>query len=312
MAVTQPSNWDKITDDDKYMYFANNCNCADKIVVDVCDYLLSIPHFKQADNIMMCKYELRSKSSFTSKGHIYTMLITIMKELDALEGRERYSTTNQSILNDEFHNASYKEQRRILKNAWFISENNSGNKYTDNLIYYWIKKREENIGLHECSCGFDELIRNTIYDNVTEDYIEIEEVRIATCMIYCLEYNRAARCAFVTALFDLMIDPTILPYMNLFMKTNNRFKTTMKKRFKHIKDYEHIIVNSYWRGTDYYYKKLFNNSIYISELDIPNEVIELRINSNFNDMIYGHPLASHGLFQESMDEIDCLVKEYYS
>ena len=86
----------------------------------------------------------------------------------------------------------------------------------------------------------------------------------------------------------------------------------MKKRFKHIKDYEHIIVNSYWRGTDYYYKKLFNNSIYISELDIPNEVIELRINSNFNDMIYGHPLASHGLFQESMDEIDCLVKEYYS
>ncbi len=58
-----------------------------------------------------------------------------------------------------------------------------------------------------------------------------------------------------------------------------------------------------WRGSNYYYKKIFYKSIYLDSFDIPEYHCRTRYYYNFDDVIYGHPLASNGLCYETLNEL---------
>ena len=63
-----------------------------------------------------------------------------------------------------------------------------------------------------------------------------------------------------------------------------------------------------FKGFEHYFKKIFGYSLILQDNGIPAEHQKIRNNCDFETMIYGHPMASHGLCYESMNAIEGLYE----
>lgn len=63
-----------------------------------------------------------------------------------------------------------------------------------------------------------------------------------------------------------------------------------------------------FKGFEHYFKKIFGYSLLLQDTGIPMEHQQIRNSCDFVNMIYGHPMASHGLCYESMNAIEELYK----
>ena len=143
--------------------------------------------------------------------------------------------------------------------------------------------------------------RINVYYNSSADICPECSVQINSKEIYKL--NKIRKSLIITEAFNAYTDPNIYPYLYKATKNIKNLLENLDDRLHELKR-ENLTPSCHtWKGSNYYYKKLFGISIYLKDTDIPREFYEFRERSYFSDMICGHPLASNGWCNEAMKNL---------
>ena len=59
-----------------------------------------------------------------------------------------------------------------------------------------------------------------------------------------------------------------------------------------------------WKNKDYYYQQLFGIPYMLSSIGVPDDHYIHRDLVYFSNSIIGHPLASHGWYKDSLDDME--------
>ena len=312
-----PSGWGRMSEKERSDYFKHNCDCADIIYEDIRNYLMCIPRFKQAYTILKSPYNLRSKKHTNDivaikKKSIYTIILSIMDEI------EQYSRLgirpNQcphlidscfefyekghlnSVKNKHWFSVDAKISRIEGKHNIFLLEKNEKFSYYQQVYYEptlrWYYNRP-------CKCSF---LRNSEWISMYGD-VE-DEMECISCETF-VDFEILIRGGFIVNMFNILTEIGIKEQILDFIKVVDKLGIALKKKiieFSKIQNDE--IFTRYWKGADYYYRKLFFGSIYLDSLNIPNDILKQRYECNFDAMICGHPKASDGWFAEALKEFE--------
>ena len=113
--------------------------------------------------------------------------------------------------------------------------------------------------------------------------------------------NYLVNCSIMTFLFNTITSKEFIGYTKDMMRFFPNFEKALRNKLIELK--QEKIYTSKWVGANYYYKKLFLKPIYFDDMEIPSEILHFRKSTYFNDMICGHPKASHGWCVESLQEL---------
>lgn len=120
---------------------------------------------------------------------------------------------------------------------------------------------------------------------------------------YAILRRMLLRSCITTNMFELMISEEYKKLMNNLLQNNPKFLKVVKNKLKEFRnECINTPTNYDWKGADYYYKKLFNISSVLDGI-VSIEHYNYRKNTYFDDVICGHPKASHGWFAESLEEL---------
>lgn len=111
----------------------------------------------------------------------------------------------------------------------------------------------------------------------------------------------------VKELLEFITDDLIVEKLNLFFikfPYYEKLITTYLKLYPFEKN-----KKTSWKGSDFYYRRIFGLPKILNEINIPVEHYEKKYVCGLCDSIKGHPKASHGWFRESMDELE--LQAYY-
>lgn len=124
---------------------------------------------------------------------------------------------------------------------------------------------------------------------------EKKDVTILTTMLY--------KSVMITKIFSIMISEDYLEESKLLMQRTPSLKTTINNKLISFRNHQiQYPIDYYWKGSEYYYKKLFGISSLLDTI-IPLDIYSQRTNLFLNDAICGHPMASHGWFQEGLSNL---------
>jgi hypothetical protein len=126
----------------------------------------------------------------------------------------------------------------------------------------------------------------------------------------CLNYKYieciGERLYIVSALFATIFNFMRNPIVNqIIHKTGfSKFRKTIAKRLYDVsKDPTSAPINHLWLGIDRYHEVLGIMPYILYNINIPEHHYLMRNTTYFNDVIKGHPMASHGWMAESLDEL---------
>lgn len=153
---------------------------------------------------------------------------------------------------------------------------------------------------------------NFLHENISckkcKNTIKISYVYIYSA-IKSLQYNLLLK----PNLIDLVQDSISYvinhkSYQLLVMHHNENLISNIKTDLEYLR---YILVNSHlWKGSDYYYQKIFRIPRILNDLKNPHlEIHYINRNNDFCDSICGHPKASNGWYKESLDnliQLNCL------
>ena len=155
-----------------------------------------------------------------------------------------------------------------------------------------------------CKCSFEDYDEWVGRDNSIERYYYDN-----SCNKYITEDEMINAC-FITVMMNLSIEKEVKKQVLQMIDISNKYAYTLKQKLIQFKDVPKMLFIKRWKGSDYYYKRLFFSSIHLNSLNIPSDILKQRYNWNFDLMIYGHPKASDGLFAKGMKEFEQFIKEY--
>ena len=142
-------------------------------------------------------------------------------------------------------------------------------------------------------------------------------LNINKCLVYTFDIIYVyVKSYIVVELFDYISNDNILPKLEKLFD-NKDFEMTVKKKLFEFKGYRFgkcSPKSKKWKGSNYYFQKFYGFPIHFYQynaitnnidkiINVPLEIYNLRKKNYFNDMICGHPLASHGWFREGLDEL---------
>ena len=263
---------------------ANRCSCPEIIYKDIEKWFMENSEFKSL--YYSCKHrpELRS-NKITKESTIQNnnFLKILSKILNSIQNFNSLLDIN-----------SYSEYHYFMNDL-----------YTDYNQYYFPENRDwyynpckTQIDIYDATTrdleqGFNPDLK---YPHNYKDYYMFTES--------CDKFpgiTRLVICSITSFLFNLMTSKEFIHYIkdinNLFPRMKNSVKQKLIE-FKNEKFY-----SSNWKGSNYYYKKIFLKPIYLHDMEIPDEIVSLRHYTCFEDMICGHPKASHGWMYESLQEL---------
>ena len=108
---------------------------------------------------------------------------------------------------------------------------------------------------------------------------------------------------YFTKLFDTLISDNYINDLNFLLENNNKLSDAFKDKLIQFRKDEIPCPNDYfWKGPEYYYKKIFRISSILDNL-VPIDVYKERNYIYLNDYICGHPKASNGWYRESIDNV---------
>lgn len=112
-----------------------------------------------------------------------------------------------------------------------------------------------------------------------------------------LNMKKIVESMIITYLFEVLSHKKVLPIFKKYMNYPTRMEKNIKKKLVEFKNQNVLCCD--WKGSNYYYKKFFYKSIYLDNIPISNEELCMKYVVGFDDMICGHPKASHGWMYES-------------
>jgi len=109
----------------------------------------------------------------------------------------------------------------------------------------------------------------------------------------------------VNNLFNYLIKGSyLIPELDKACKSGKPvFSNVVKSKLMEFQSKTDEMINPDWKGSDYYFRKLFGVPIYLSGI-IPEEHFQKFHSGYITDVIAGHPLASNGWMKEAMDDMD--------
>jgi hypothetical protein len=147
-----------------------------------------------------------------------------------------------------------------------------------------------------------------VVDTSNEDY---STIICSDCRQRCVSEKRnlvelsrkLIKSIYITLIFDNM-SGDYLEYSTHLFKQHKKFETVVKYKLISFRNLSELCpINYYWKGAECYYKQIFGSSSVLDTI-IPIDIYTLRNNIFLNDSICGHPMASHGWYQESLQNIN--------
>jgi len=319
-----PSGWNRMNEKERFDYFKENCDCADIIYEDIRDYLMRIPRFKQAYTILKSPYNLRSKKYINDivankKKAIYTIILTIMGEIDEYS-RHRIGGPNQclDLLDSCFEFYEKGHLKSVQNKYWFLVDAKISSMEGKHNIFR-LEKNEKFSYYHQvyyeptlrwyysrpCKCSF---LRSSVWSSMYED---VEDgMECISCETF-FDLETLIRGGFIVNMFNIFTELGIRDQILNFIKVVEKYGIALKNKIIEFSKIQNDkIFTRYWKGAEYYYKRLFFGSIYLDSLNIPSDILQQRYEWNFDALICGHPKASHGWFAEGLKEIKKIMEEY--
>lgn len=306
-----PKNWGNKTKQERSDYFHYTCDCADIIYEDIWDYLMTIPRFKQAYTNLKSPYNLRSKhftySAFKGKA-IDILVVTILDEMEQYSRNGVEDMRCPALIEScrDFYTQGH--LKSVQKKHWFsIDQKLSNNVNNDKAFpYYQQVYYEPTLRSYydrPCKCSFIQ------YNQWDTSYGDIEEEDICISCNTFIDMELMVRGCFTAILMNLFTDSEIKKQILRLIEISNGWTEVLKQKLIELSKNYDLIFTNYWKGANYYYKKLFFSSIYLDSLNIPHKILRQKYEWNFDAMICGHPKASHGWFAEVKEELEKIMKE---
>ena len=198
----------------------------------------------------------------------------------------------------------------ILKKK--LKEHNLRNSYltlTRVLIIYlkFVNDKNQNI-MNILLNDFNNLLCDKCVDDIEKNLLNSDFI----ISIYVNSY-------FIADLFNFITEEHILPTFKLLL-TNKNLDNIIKKKLFDLKGNFFGISrpkSMLWKGSEYYFKKIYGFTIYFFEydpitntikklIDTPFEIYQKRKNIYLEDYICGHPKASNGWYKEALENVEDL------
>ena len=275
------------------------CSCMDIIYHDYTDYILSKKEIGSIYKKLISKKQITVEEC---KKLIETVKFDFYAYVAKYDEKGCYRTSSNIFKSNHlFHNCKNKQEQRIERRTspqmW------TGVGYLVGTI--WV---EPEMSVITCIEGFVE-IANDFNDGLFIGPPVIDVV-IMTFMLNILENNEVLNLIYnaTTPQYELLLEECfycISKFCDIFDIFLN--KKNDHSRFRNSSIIYKITFHRF-KGFEYYFKKIFGYSIIIRDIGIPDEHQQIVNNPDFKNMIYGHPLASHGLCYESMNAIESLYE----
>jgi len=248
------------------------------------------------------------------------MCATCAKNFDKLvEGIFRHLYPKVSVLKDTFDRYSMRnDSKKLIKiiqkflSLFDLITNRVNllvvfpNKYLD----YEIRHLEDRISGAEGFNFDDSLLEGEVL-------VKFQTILRATLCENCYQkwrhntnflndlYRLYFRCTCVKSLFNYLVKGThLLPILDKdAVRGRPKLSDVIKDKLIEFQTKSQQFIHPDWRGSDYYFRKLFGVPIFLSGI-IPREHFESLHCRYFNDVIAGHPMASNGWMREAMDEME--------
>ena len=114
------------------------------------------------------------------------------------------------------------------------------------------------------------------------------------------------RLCIVSALFATIFNSMRNPIVNQIIHNEgfSKFRQTIAKRLYDLRKHPSTApISHLWLGIDRYHEVLGIMPHLLYNINIPEEHYLMRSTTYFNDVIKGHPMASHGWMSEALDEL---------
>ena len=117
--------------------------------------------------------------------------------------------------------------------------------------------------------------------------------------------ERYFRSICVEKIMDLLVEgQDLLPRMDADVKKGKpKFSKVVKAKLFEFKQDNVGILSKTWRGSDYYFRKIFGIPIYLDDI-VSLEHYEKFHSGYITDVIAGHPMASNGWMREAIEELE--------
>lgn len=264
-----PENWDEMTTDEQNTFHNENSrapNDWDKMTQGE-----KFDYFKDNCNCAKIVYDdiwsyLMENSTFKQSYHIIN---------------SSYNLRLKKIRNSLIHNTP------IYKLFSIIFEGME--QYDPSSRHYYNKP---------CKCSFEDYDEWVGIDNSIERYYYD-----ISCNTYISE-DRMINACFITIMMNLSVENKIKEKVLQMIDISNKYANTLKQKLIEFNKESELSFIKYWKGSNYYYKRLFYSSIHLDSLNIPSRLLKQRYEWNFDAMICGHPKASNGWFAEGLKELE--------
>lgn len=219
------------------------------------------------------------------------------------------------IINDEKYNKTFRELIFLKKKMERYNLRNLFETLTQIISSYLNFTNSSSLDII-CLEINDDLIENSnILCNDCLNEIHKQKAFIYNYDIICVYYKSYI----VSELFNYITEDNVLPILQKLFY-NEKFDEQLKKKLFEFKGYTFGTCSpksNTWKGSDYYFEKIYGFPIYFYEynpithnidkiIDVPLEVYQKRKDIFLEDYICGHPMASDGWYKETLNEMESL------
>ena len=155
---------------------------------------------------------------------------------------------------------------------------------------------------------YNNLLCEKCIDDIEKNFVNSDNI----ISIYANSY-------FVTQLFNYITEDHILPTFKLLL-TNKQFDNIIKNKLFDFRGNIYGLCKPksiLWKGSEYYFKKIYHFTMYFYEydpktkniekiIDTPIDIYQKRKNIYLEDYICGHPMASNGWYKEALENAEDL------
>ena len=204
---------------------------------------------------------------------------------DSLKGNKKYQDMEKSI---NFPRYLRSNQQKFISYLKYLTRSVDVTLVSNKIFIEGTQQRED-------------VLCPKCHDKFTENFTE-HQVKIRIRRLY--------RATTITRLYNKVINKQYLPYYHNIINSHKKFYDVNKVKLREFNKYDNYPISYLWKGSNHYHEKIFGIPCCLEDAKIPIEHYKLKKNLYINDSICGHVLASHGWYQEALQDMLELYENY--
>ena len=273
---------------EKKFEFFQKCNCSNIIYEDIKNWFHENPKFqkyyKQISNYDILSYHIDFNSTKDTFSKLFQFIF-----------KTKNSASNAISLQNSWEETQSWMATRDSLPPFSEELKESYNNINNYIPYYrpWYNSPCKNCIKLKITQEWEDTEDVITYEDISCDTSYFLQDIINSCMI--------------TFLFEIFTHKQIIEYTRFVTKKKPRFMDVFKTKLDEFSQ-GNVLCND-WKGSNYYYKKMFYKSIVHHSQDFDSNILKYKNDIQFDLLIYGHPKASHGLAYEGWLEIQKIYSD---